>query len=141
MKINYNNSKNEIHKYYVKYIYYTRGRYMSTILLFFVLPLATIIFAIALEKLFDNPFIVTAVIFAIFLIVTFTVATIDFLIFAIAYTIIALITALLTNLISDLITRLNNNNNSSNSNNNLPNTQACRICKCQQCICNSLRGR
>lgn len=66
------------------------------LLLFFALPLATIILSIALSKLFKNPVIVAGIAFASYLIVTFTAFNTDFLIFVIIYTIIAYITALFT---------------------------------------------
>lgn len=109
---------------------------MSLILLLFVLPVATIIFSIALEKIFNNPVLVAAIILSIFLIVTFTVATTDFLIFAIAYAILAFVTAYLTNIITNYI---NNNNNNSNDDLEL-NTQACRTCRCQKQLIKNLRG-
>ena len=62
---------------------------MDPILLFFVFPLVTIIFAIALQLLLNNPILVSAIIFAVFLVVTFVAFTSDFLIFAIIYAIIA----------------------------------------------------
>lgn len=116
---------------------------MSAILLFFVFPIATIIFSIALEKLFNNPILVAAIIFAVFLIVTFVALTTDFLIFVIAYTLIALLTAYLTNVITNLIERLNNSSSSSNSSSNDDfnlNTQACRTCQCQKQLIRNLRG-
>ena len=72
---------------------------MNTILLFFALPIATIILAIVLQKILKNPVLVAATFFAIYLIVTFAVFDSDFLIFAIAYTIIAYITAVLVKFI------------------------------------------
>ncbi len=58
---------------------------MNLILLFFVLPLATIIFSIALEKLLDNPFLVSAIIFVVFLIVAFVALGINFIIAKLYY--------------------------------------------------------
>lgn len=66
---------------------------MDPILLFFVLPLATIVFSVALESILNNPFLVASIIFSIFLIITFTLLSTDFLIYAILYTIISFITA------------------------------------------------
>lgn len=68
---------------------------MNTILLFFVLPIATIILAIVLEKILRCPILTAATFFAIFLILAFTVFDETFLIFVIAYTIIAFITAVI----------------------------------------------
>ena len=94
---------------------------MNTILLlFFALPIATIILAIVLQKILKNPVLVAATFFAIYLIVTFAVFDSDFLIFAIAYTIIAYITAVLVKFIKKLIdqfNRCNNNMTCQNTNN------------------------
>ena len=70
-----------------------------TELFFIAFPIATIIFAIALQKIFKCPILVAAIIFAIFLIVTFAVFDATFLINTIIYTIIAFITAFLVCLI------------------------------------------
>ena len=40
---------------------------MTNLLIFFALPIATIIISIALQKIFKCPFLVAAIIFAIFL--------------------------------------------------------------------------
>lgn len=66
---------------------------MNILLIFFALPIATIIISIAFQKIFKCPILVAAIIFAIFLIVTFVVSNIYFLIATIVYTIISLITA------------------------------------------------
>lgn len=72
---------------------------MDPILVFFVFPLVTVVFSVALQLLLNNSFLVSAIIFAVYLVITFLAFTSDFLIFAIIYAIIALITALLTRLI------------------------------------------
>ena len=66
------------------------------LLIFFALPIAVIIISIALQRIFKNPILVAAIIFAIFLIVTFVIDNIQFLIATIAYTILSYITAFLT---------------------------------------------
>lgn len=71
---------------------------MNNLLIFFALPIATIIFSIALQKILKNPVLVAAVIFAIFLIVTFTAFDETFLVAALVYTILSYITAYLTQL-------------------------------------------
>ena len=81
---------------------------MDPILIFVVLPLATIIFSIALQRLFKCPVLVAAIIFAIFLILTYTVFGTDFIIFAILFAVLAFITAFLSNLFCKLIRRLRN---------------------------------
>ena len=109
---------------------------MNTLLLFFALPIATIIFSIVLLKLLKCPILVAATFFAIYLILAFTAFDTDFLIFVIAYTILSYITAVITRLICNIIERVNrclnnsregnnqncycclNNNNDNNNNNN-----------------------
>lgn len=92
---------------------------MNTLLLFFALPVATIILAIVLEKILDCPILVAATFFAIFLIVTFAAFDSNFLVFAIVYTILAFITASLVKAICNFIRKcLNNQNNCLNNNSN-----------------------
>ncbi|MCI9365622.1 MAG: DUF2651 family protein [Clostridia bacterium] len=76
---------------------------MNTLLLLFALPIATIIIASVLEYIIKSPIAVTALIFAIYLIVTFAVFDASFLVYAIIYTILALISAILTRVILNLI--------------------------------------
>ena len=66
---------------------------MTNLLIFFALPIATIIISIALQKIFKCPFLVAAIIFAIFLVVTFILGNLIYLVATIAYTILAFITA------------------------------------------------
>ena len=68
---------------------------MNTLLLFFALPVATIILAIVLEKILKAPVLTAATFFAIYLIVAFAVFDASFLVFVIAYTIIAYVTAVI----------------------------------------------
>lgn len=72
------------------------------LLIFFALPLATIILAVVLQKILKNPLLVAVTFFAIYLIVSFAVATTAQLVYAIVativYSIIAYITALLVKL-------------------------------------------
>ena len=111
---------------------------MNTLLIFFALPIATIIIAAVLEKILKCPLAVAALIFAIYLIVTFAAFDVTFLIATIVYTILAYITALIVRFIKrlfcckneenceslcerllDAIEILNANNNANtNSNNN-----------------------
>ena len=88
---------------------------MNTLLLFFALPVATIILAIVFEQIIDSPILVGLTAFAIYLIVTFAAFDESFLIFAIVYTILAFLAAVLSNYIRSLI---NNNQSSCNCNNN-----------------------
>lgn len=66
---------------------------MNIILLFFALPVAIIILAVVLEKILRCPVLTAATFFAIFLIIAFTIFDSSFLIFVIAYTILAFIAA------------------------------------------------
>lgn len=108
---------------------------MNTLLIFFAFPIAVIIISAILQKVLNSPIAVAALIFAIFLIVTFAAFDETFLIATLIYTIIALITALIVRFICEssnnsnicellnCILRNNNvndllNNISNNSNNN-----------------------
>ena len=79
---------------------------MNVLLLFFALPLATIIISIALQKILKSPALVAGIIFSIFLIVTFVIGNLNFLIATIIYTLISYITAVLVNLICRLLRRI-----------------------------------
>lgn len=79
---------------------------MNTLLLFFALPVATIILAVVLEKILKCPFLTAATFFAIFLIVAFAAFDATFLVFVIAYTILAFIAAV----IAEFFFRRCNNN-------------------------------
>ena len=102
---------------------------MNNLLIFFALPLATIIISIALQQVLKNPALVSAIIFSIFLVVTFIINDLNFLVATIVYTIISFITAVITWLICKIIRHCNNNNDNSidtksaatieNNNNNL----------------------
>lgn len=126
-------------------ILYTREEnYMNPILVFLVFPLATIVFSIALEKILNSPFLVSAIIFSIFLILAFTAFTTTFIINSVIYALIALITAFLYRIIRRIIDRINDRNsdneNNNGNNNNTPNTNACRTCCCQRQFCRCMRG-
>lgn len=84
---------------------------MNTLLIFFALPVATVILAIVLQKILKCPLLVAATFFAIYLIVTFAFFDASFLVFAILYTILAYVTAVLTRWIWRLINMLENHNN------------------------------
>ena len=68
---------------------------MNILLLFFALPVATIILAVVLEKILRCPILTAATFFAIFLIVAFAIFDASFLIFVIVYTILAFIAAII----------------------------------------------
>ncbi len=84
---------------------------MNTLLLFFALPVATVILAIVLQKILNNPLLVAATFFAIYLVVAFAAFDASFLVYAIIYTILAYITAILVNAICRLLRALSNQNN------------------------------
>lgn len=106
---------------------------MNILLIFFALPIAVIIISVALQRILRCPVLVAAIIFAIFLIVTFVVNNLNFLIAAIVYAIISFITAYITCLLGRVLCRIANqcscgcnrdsqnqcncNNNNNNSNN------------------------
>ncbi|MBP3255943.1 MAG: YbeF family protein [Clostridia bacterium] len=76
---------------------------MNNLLLFFAFPIATIILSIVLQKILRNEYLTAGTFFAIYLVLTFSVFDINFLIYAIAYTILAYITALITNIVLNRI--------------------------------------
>ncbi len=97
---------------------------MNLLLIFFALPVAVIIISIALQKILKCPVLVAAIIFAIFLIVTFIVNNLNFLIAAITYAILSFITAYITCIICRFIDKLScnsscfcDNNDNERSNN------------------------
>ena len=121
---------------------------MNLILFLFIFPIATIIFSIALQKILKSPFLVSAITLAIFLIVTFTVYGVNFLIAAFIYALISLITAYVVRFFCKIENRtiqinIINNDNENNwrncDNNQNPNTRECRICNCQRQFRNCLR--
>ena len=74
---------------------------MNTILLiFFAIPLAVIIFSIALQKILKCPALVAGIIFAIGIIITFIIGSLILLAATLVYTFISYITALITCLIN-----------------------------------------
>ena len=91
---------------------------MNNLLIFFAFPIAVIIISAILQKLLKCPIAVAALIFAIFLIVTFAAFDETFLIATLAYTILAFITASIVKLICES----NNNNNLCNCLRNILNS-------------------
>lgn len=76
---------------------------MNTLLLiFFAIPLAVIVFSIVLQKLICNPFLVSAVILSVSLIIVIAFFEPIYLIAVFAYTVLSFITAFITNLICRL---------------------------------------
>lgn len=100
---------------------------MNLLLLFFALPIAVIIVSIALQKILKCPFLVAAIIFSIFLVVTFVIGNLIYLVATIAYTILSFITAVLTKIICRILRELerregDNNNCCGRMSNNTRNT-------------------
>ena len=107
---------------------------MNTLLIFFAFPIAVIIISAILEKILKNPVAVAALIFAIFLVITFAFFDETFLIATLIYTIIAFITAIIVQFlkcrrenehehnICDLLAEIIRNNTGNNNENNLAET-------------------
>ena len=111
---------------------------MNNILIFFVLPLAIIIFSCVLERIIKCPVLVAATFFAIFLILTYTVFGQSFLIFTIIYTILSYITAIFC----EWLNRCRQNNNcyiSCNNENNVNTINAEPVSLNTTCNCNKNR--
>ena len=115
---------------------------MNTLLLFFALPIATIILAIAAQKILKCPFLVAGVFFAIYLIVAFAAFDASFLVYAVVYTIIAFLTAVITKIITNLIENNNKEGCGCMSNNNIStvsliantrNNNSNNCCNCRRC--------
>lgn len=83
----------------------------AALLIFFAIPIAVIIISIALQKIFRNPFLVAAIIFAIFLVVTFAIGDLIYLVATIAYTILSFITAIITCIICRLLQNISDRQN------------------------------
>lgn len=108
---------------------------MNVLLIFFALPIATIILAAVLEKLLNCPLAVAAVAFAIYLIVTFAAFDVTFLIATIVYTILAFVTALIVRFIKNWLS--DSEDNESNNcllNTNNGNTNNGCGCNCRRRI-------
>ncbi|MBR2786500.1 MAG: DUF2651 family protein [Clostridia bacterium] len=130
---------------------------MNVLLVFFAIPVATIILAVVLQKILQSPLLVAATAFAIFLIVTFTAFDESFLVFAIVYTLLALITALIVRFICCLIKNSNNpcingkairnngicgnSNNANDENNDDDNNTNNSGCGCNRSVTNSYYTR
>ena len=94
---------------------------MNILLIFFAIPLATIILSIIFQTLIGCPFKVAGIAFSIFLIVAFALGgSAALIVAAIVYTIISFLAAFITMIIQDRIG--DNNCNNDNDNNNSCNT-------------------
>ena len=103
---------------------------MIDLLIFFALPLATIILATVLERVLHSPTAVAATFFAIYLVIPFIIGNLNYLIATIAYTILAYIAAAAVKFIFNMREDMGNNqqgcvcinNNENNFANNQTNT-------------------
>lgn len=99
---------------------------MNVLLIFFALPIATIILAVVLQKILKCSLLVAATFFAIYLIVAFVLSPSGtLLIYVILYSILAYVTAVLTNLTCRIKSRFGNiftNNNCVCNNENTAST-------------------
>ena len=108
---------------------------MTNLLIFFALPIATIIISIALQKIFKCPFFGSCNYICNILVVTFILGNLIYLVATIAYTILAFITAVLTNIVCRILRELDRREEShccsrernQNSNNNNNSTQLLSI--------------
>lgn len=85
----------------------------TTLLIFFAIPLAVIIVSIALQKILKCPPLVAGIVFAVGIIITAIIGSLNILAATLAYTLISYITTL----IICLIGRFDNNSNSCCNNN------------------------
>ena len=81
---------------------------MSNLLIFFALPLATVIIAVVLERVWKNYILVTLFTFAVYLIVAFALGDATLLVLVIIYTFLAFIAAFLSMLFRKLSKKLRN---------------------------------
>ena len=95
------------------------------VLFFIVLPLATILISIVLQKLLKSPILVAILVFVVYLILAFTVFTTEFLINAIIYTILAYIAALLTCFIQRVLAERDDEDDWCSCGCNMPNVCGC----------------
>jgi len=79
---------------------------MSNLLIFFALPLATVIIAVVLERIWKNYVLVTLFAFAIYLIVAFALGDANLLVLVIIYTLLAFLAAFLSMLFRKINKRL-----------------------------------
>lgn len=98
---------------------------MDILLIFFILPLATIIIATIMERLLNNPIAVAAFVFALAIVIVFIAFEPADLIYALVYTILAYVVAVITCLIRRFCNRNNNDNNDEDDNNNNNNNSIC----------------
>ena len=97
---------------------------MNNLLIFFAIPLATIIIAVVLEWIWKNYILVTLFAFAVFLIVAFAVGDATLLVLVIIYTILAFLASFLSMIFRKINKRLRCLEEAANEENDTH-------CKCQ----------
>ena len=81
--------------------------FMNNLLLFFALPVATIILSIVLQRIIRSPILVALSFFSVFLVVAFSAFDETFLVYVIVYTIISFLSALLYRAITQYLSNQN----------------------------------
>lgn len=100
---------------------------MNNLLIFFALPIATIILAGIFQTIIQCPFKIAGIAFAIYLIVAFALGgTAELIVAAIVYTILALLTALFVMFLENNSTT----NSCANSTNSCSNASTNSSCNC-----------
>ena len=122
---------------------------MNNLLVFFALPLATVIIAVVLERIWKNYILVTLFTFAVYLIVAFALGDATLLVLVIIYTFLAFIAAFLSMLFRKLSKKLRNleavgGAEDEDDDNNRKNRHRCRnnndvgnITDSNNCCCNN----
>jgi Ca2+/Na+ antiporter len=108
---------------------------MNILLIFFAIPLATIILSIIFETLIQCPFKIAGIAFSIFLIIAFALGgSSELIVAAIVYTLLSFLSAYITMFIQNRTSEEedddeeNNNNNNNNNGNSNGNGSTCRRC-------------
>ena len=101
---------------------------MNSLLIFFAFPIAVIIISAVLQKTIGNPIAISALVFAVFLVITFAFFDETFLIETFVYTIISFLTAFIIKIIFSF-----NHNSDNNEGEN-------EEYGCENCV-NSLNSR
>ncbi len=97
------------------------------LLIYFAFPIATIIISAILQKVLKNPALVSAFVFAVFLIVTFSAFDEMFLIATLAYTVLSQVTAFIVSRLCNQGNNEVNNNGNCMCNNNFINNRCRRF--------------
>lgn len=75
----------------------------TSLLIFFAIPVAVIVFSIVLQKLLKCPILIASLVFAIFLIVAVVLNNLNVFVLAVAYAILAYLSAIISCLLCNLI--------------------------------------